>query len=434
MLKSEYRYLSGFGNEFTTEALPGAVPKNQNSPQKAPLGLYAEQVTGVSFLAPRHENRRSWLYRIRPSVCHSARFEKVEATQICTTPFSHPIDTPEQLRWEPLPEPTGEIDFVDGLITYAGNGSASHQAGCGIHLYSINSPMKDRCFYDADGDLLIVPQQGELLIKTEFGVLELKPSEIAVIQRGIKFQVQLVSTSKWARGYICENFGAAFRLPDLGPIGSNGLARPKDFLTPTAFFEDQGTPYEVIVKFQGNLWRTQIQQSPFDVVGWTGNYAPYKYDLKLFNTINTVSFDHPDPSIFTVLTSPTSTPGVSNVDFVIFPPRWMVAENTFRPPYFHRNFMSEFMGLVEGVYDAKEGGGFLPGGGSLHNCMTGHGPDANTFEKASETKLQPDYLKDTLAFMFESRYPFSVAQTSQKFLEKDYFQCWGNLKKNFKSH
>ncbi|HLS84362.1 MAG TPA: homogentisate 1,2-dioxygenase, partial [Arenimonas sp.] len=393
------QYLSGFGNEFATEALPGALPVGRNSPQKCPYGLYAEQLSGTAFTAPRAANRRSWLYRIRPAAVHGP-FSALAHPRFHND-FGHGPVTPEQLRWNPLPLPQAPTDWLDGLYTMAGNGGPS-AGGLGVHMYAANKDMDGRYFYDADGELLIVPQQGRLRIATELGVLEVVPQEIALIPRGIRFSVSLPDGQ--ARGYVCENFGAMFRLPDLGPIGSNGLANPRDFLTPVAAWEDREGGFELVGKFQGGLWRADIGHSPLDVVAWHGNYAPSKYDLRRFNTIGSISYDHPDPSIFLVLHSPSDTPGTSNIDFVIFPPRWLVAQDTFRPPWFHRNIASEFMGLVHGAYDAKAEG-FVPGGASLHNSMTGHGPDAATFEKASNADLgKPDVVTDTMAFMFESRH------------------------------
>lgn len=417
------QYQSGFGNDFATEAVAGALPAGQNSPQKAPLGLYAEQLSGTPFTAPRHVNRRSWLYRIRPSVVHEP-FAPRDRGLIRSAPFDEVPPPPAQLRWDPLPIADG--DFVDGLRTICGNSVTA------VHLYTANRSMANRFFYNADGELLIVPQQGSLTIHTELGVIAVEPGEIAVIQRGIQFRVVLNDGS--ARGYVCENYGALLRLPDLGPIGANGLANSRDFLTPAASYEDRDGEFEVIAKFEGNLWTARIDHSPLDVVAWHGNYAPYKYDLRRFNAINTVSFDHPDPSIFTVLTSPSEVAGTANIDFVIFPPRWMVAEHTFRPPYFHRNIMNEFMGLIFGEYDAKAEG-FAPGGGSLHNCMSGHGPDAATFERASNAELKPAYLADTLAFMFETRLvlrPTQFAMTAPQ-LQTDYWKCWQDLKKHFRA-
>ncbi len=428
---SAIQYQSGFGNEFATEAIAGALPQGQNSPQRVPLGLYAEQFSGTAFTAPRAANRRTWTYRIRPSVVHKP-FRQISSGLLDSGPFEEAPPTPNQLRWDPLPLPAEPKDFVDGLITMAGNGSPAAQAGAGIHIYTATASMRGRFFYNADGEMLIVPQQGQLHLYTELGVLELTPGEMVVLPRGLKFCVELPDGQ--ARGYICENYGALFRLPELGPIGANGLANPRDFLTPTAAYEDHDGEFELIAKFQGNLWVAEIGHSPLDVVAWHGNYAPYKYDLARFNTINTVSYDHPDPSIFTVLTSPSDTAGTANVDFVIFPPRWMVAEHTFRPPWFHRNVMSEFMGLVSGQYDAKQEG-FVPGGASLHNCMSAHGPDAEAFEKASNAELKPQRYDDTLAFMFESRYvirPTKFAMETAA-LQHNYFECWQDLKKNFVS-
>jgi homogentisate 1,2-dioxygenase len=423
------QYQTGFGNEFATEALPGALPEGRNSPQRAPYGLYAEQVSGTAFTAPRSHNHRSWLYRIRPAAMHKPfvamdlpgfhnRFDEVDAN-------------PNQLRWDPLPIPSAPTDFIDGMQTMAGNGGAAAQSGIGILVYAANRSMQGRYFYNADGELLIVPQQGRLVLATELGVIEIEPQQIAVIPRGIRFRVDLPDGD--SRGYVVENFGAALRLPDLGPIGSNGLANPRDFETPVASYEDLVGDFELVAKFQGKLWSASIGHSPLDVVAWHGNHAPYRYDLRRFNTIGSISYDHPDPSIFTVLTSASDTPGTANLDFVIFPPRWLCAESTFRPPWFHRNIASEFMGLIHGAYDAKAGG-FVPGGGSLHNCMTGHGPDAASFEKASLADVsQPDHIIDTMAFMFETRaviHPTRQALESPQ-LQQNYFECWQGLRKHF---
>jgi homogentisate 1,2-dioxygenase len=425
------QYQSGFGNEFVSEAVPGALPKGQNAPQKAPYGLYTEQISGTPFTAPRSLNRRSWLYRIRPSVAHRP-FSPLPDGLWRSAPFDEVAAPPNQLRWSPLPLPARTADFVDGIATMAGNGNTSTHCGVGIHIYACNSSMTGRFFFNADGEMLMVPQLGRLMLRTEMGALEVAPGEIAVVQRGIKFRVEVPDGE--ARGYVCENYGALLRLPDLGPIGANGLANPRDFQTPTADYEDRQGDFRVVAKFQGKLWEAEIAHSPLDVVAWHGNYAPYKYDLARFNCINTVSFDHPDPSIYTVLTSPSEISGVANVDLAVFPPRWLVAEHTFRPPWFHRNFMSEFMGLIRGQYDAKAEG-FVPGGASLHNCMAGHGPDAETFEKASRAELKPVYLADTLAFMFETRFvcrPTKFAlETAQ--LDHQYFECWQGLDRRFRA-
>jgi homogentisate 1,2-dioxygenase len=416
-------YQSGFGNEFATEAIPGTLPGRGNSPQRVAHGLYAEQFSGSAFTVPRAAQKRSWLYRIRPSVTHGP-FAAMDNGLLRGAPFDEVPTPPSQFRWDPLPIRDG--DFVDALTTIAGNDVI------GVHIYAANRSMTGRYFYDADGDLLLVPERGAIVVRTELGVIDAKPGEIAVIPRGTKFSVELKEGE--ARGYVCENFGGPFRLPDLGPIGSNGLANPRDFLTPAAAFEDVDGDFELVAKFAGRLWRAPIDHSPLDVVAWHGNYAPYKYDLAKFNVINTVSFDHPDPSIFTVLTSPSETPGVANCDFVIFPPRWMVAEGTFRPPYFHRNIMNEFMGLIFGEYDAKAEG-FVPGGASLNNCMSGHGPDAATFEAASSAKLEPKYLGETLAFMFETRHILRPTRFALEtpLLQRDYWRCWQGLEKHFKS-
>jgi homogentisate 1,2-dioxygenase len=422
-------YMSGFGNEFSSEAIEGALPVGRNSPQRCAFGLYAEQFSGTAFTAPRAANRRSWLYRIRPAVTHNP-FKR----------FAHPLldqespadpSPPNQLRWDPLPVPAEPTDFIEGLVPMAGNGSPDAHSGCRIYLFAANRPMQRRYFYDADGELLIVPQQGTLVLDTELGRIRLAPQEIAVIPRGLRFRVGIEGA---ARGYLCENFGAPFKLPDLGPIGSNGLANARDFLAPRARYEDLDEPSELIGKFAGHLWTANMDHSPLDVVAWHGNNVPYKYDLRRFNTLGSTSYDHPDPSIFLVLHSPSDTAGTSNIDFVVFPPRWLVMENTFRPPWFHRNVANEFMGLIQGVYDAKSTG-FVPGGSSLHNCMSGHGPDAATFDKASAIDTSvPAHITDTMAFMFESRSVLKPAHNAlhgRPRLQDDYMSHWLGLKKRF---
>ncbi|MBM3395053.1 MAG: homogentisate 1,2-dioxygenase [Betaproteobacteria bacterium] len=428
-LDSPLKYLSGFGNEFTSESLPGALPVGRNSPQRCPYGLYAEQISGTAFTAPRANNRRSWLYRIIPSAKHSP-FRALDGG-LFTNDFGSAPTPPDQMRWDPLPVPERPTDFVEGLVTMAGNGGPEEQSGCGIHLYACNRSMNDRFFYNADAEMLIVPQAGNLRIATEMGRLRIAPLEIAVIPRGVRFCVELLDAT--ARGYLCESFGAALRLPDLGPIGSNCLANPRDFLHPTAWYEDRTGKFELVGKFLGRLWSAELDHSPLDVVAWHGNHAPYQYDLRRFNAIGSISFDHPDPSIFLVLQSQSDTPGVDGLDFVIFPPRILAMEDTFRPPWFHRNIASEFMGLIHGIYDAKAEG-FRPGGASLHNCMTGHGPDAETFERASVADTtKPHYIRDTMAFMFETRLPLRptayALQSPQR--QANYFQSWQGLRKHF---
>jgi len=419
------KYLSGFGAHHEAEAVEGALPVGQNSPQRTPFGLYAEQLSGSSFTAPRSQNLRSWLYRLRPSAMHDP-FRRIDDGRLRTAACREAECPPNRLRWKPLPMPDAPTDFLAGLATLATGGEARMQSGAAVHVYAANRSMK-RLFCSADGELLLVPQEGELALATELGRLAVCPGEIAVVPRGVKFRVEIAGP---VRGYACENYGAPFRLPELGPIGSNGLANPRDFLAPCAAFEDSDEPTEVVAKLAGRLWSVRYAHSPLDVVAWHGNYYPYKYDLARFNALNSVSFDHPDPSIFTVLTSPSDTPGTANVDFVIFPPRWMVAEHTFRPPYFHRNVMSEFMGLVRGAYDAKREG-FVPGGASLHNAMSAHGPDRASYEAALAADLSPQYLGDTLAFMFESRYlfePTAYAMQSPQ-VDREYDKVWDGFAK-----
>ena len=421
--------MNGFGNEHETEALPGALPIGQFSPQQCPYKLYAEQFSSTAFTAPRESNRRTWMYRIRPSIA-MGDYVPMDKGLLRTGPITEAVCPPNVMRWDALPMPEDKTDFVSGLTTVAANGDAKTLTGIGIHVYTANVGMGNRFFNNADGEMLFVPQEGEILAYTELGRLQVKPGEIMVIPRGIKFKIELPNGP--VRGYICENYGGDFHLPERGPVGANGYANDRDFQYPQAWFEDEDGAFSLITKFSGELFQAELDHSPLDVVAWTGNSAPYKYDLSRFNVMNTVSFDHPDPSIFTVLTSQTNTPGTANCDFVIFPPRWMVAENTFRPPWYHRNIMSEFMGLIEGVYDAKEKG-FTPGGMSLHNCMTPHGPEADVFEKASNAELKPQRYENTLAFMFESCYPIAPTKFALETpaRQKDYLQCWGNLKKYF---
>lgn len=420
-------YQTGFLNHFASEAVAGALPVGRNSPQRPAFGLYTEQFSASAFTAPRHENRRSWLYRMRPATAHGPYEPWHGAPLLRSGPFDDRPVSPNRLRWDPPALPEGKVDWLDGLVTWAGNGDAS-AGGVAVHLYAANATMDRRAVQFSDGELLVVPQHGALRIVTELGRIDTAPGQIAVIPRGLRFRVEIDGP---VRGYVCENYGAPFRLPDLGPIGANGLANPRDFETPVAWFEDRDEPFELIQKFQGALWRTELDHSPFDVVAWHGNAAPCRYDLARFNTIGTVSFDHPDPSIFTVLTSPGEVSGTANCDFVIFPPRWMVGEDTFRPPWFHCNVMSEFMGLVRGSYDAKEGGGFVPGGASLHNQMNGHGPDVAATEAAMAADLRPVKLDGTLAFMFESRWVLrpTAWAIDTPLLQPDYDACWEGFTK-----
>ena len=429
-----FHYMPGFGNDFETESLEGALPQGRNSPQKCNYGLYAEQLSGSPFTAPRGTNERSWLYRIRPSVRHTKRFAGISHERWKTAPHVVEHGLPlGQYRWDPVPVPNERTNFIEGVRTMTTAGDVYTQVGMAAHAYAFNDDMVDDYFFNADGELLIVPEHGDIRVITEMGVMELVPAEICVIPRGMIFKVERVDPdAAGARGYICENYGAKFTLPDRGPIGANCLANPRDFKTPVARFEDKETPCRLTVKWCGSFHVTEIGHSPLDVVAWHGNYSPYKYDLRTFSPVGAILFDHPDPSIFTVLTAPTEEAGTANVDFVIFPPRWMVAENTFRPPWYHRNIMSEFMGLIYGQYDAKEEG-FVPGGMSLHNMMLPHGPDHSGFEKASNTDLAPVKLDDTMAFMFETRFPqqLTAYAAGLETLQDNYIECWDGLERKF---
>jgi homogentisate 1,2-dioxygenase len=418
------QYMTGFGGQFESEAVPGALPKGRNSPQRPPFGLYAEQLSGSSFTAPRHENRRSWLYRMRPTADHRP-FERYGGAPLFAPGTVEGPLAPNRLRWDPPQDlPEGQ-DFVDGMVTMLANRDPADLEGVAVHLYRAGKSMERRMFVDADGELLVIPQSGTLRIFTELGRMEVSPGSVAAIPRGVKFRVEVDGDS---RGYVAENHGLPLRLPELGPIGANGLANPRDFETPVAWFEDKDEPTEVIQKSLGSLWTTTLDHSPLDVVAWHGNYVPWRYDLSRFNAIGTISFDHPDPSIFTVLTSPSDVPGRANADFVIFPPRWMVGEDTFRPPWFHRNVMSEAMGLIRGAYDAKAEG-FAPGGLSLHNLMSGHGPDVESWRKASEAELKPVKIEGTMAFMVETCWPYRPTQFALDRAQPDYDQAWTGFPK-----
>ena len=429
---SELKYQSGFGNEHASEALAGSLPIGRNSPQQVAHGLYAELISGTAFTAPRAENLRTWMYRRQPSVVVGG-YTPLDHAWLKTGAAQGQVVPPDPLRWAPTPVPEAPTDFIEGLRTLVVNGDPDAQVGMAAHIYLANRSMDRRALVNADGEFLIVPQQGGLSIRTELGLLAVQPGEIALIPRGLAFKVEVDGPS---RGYVCENYGAALRLPELGPIGSNGLANPRDFLAPVAAVESEvgqgSSDYEMVKKFGGRLWSAHQDHTPFNVVAWHGNLAPYKYDTAHFMTIGSISFDHPDPSIFTVLTSPSDTAGWANLDFVIFPPRWMVAEDTFRPPWYHRNVMSEFMGLVTGQYDAKPGG-FKPGASSLHNAMVPHGPDTEAFAKASGADLKPHKLDNTLAFMFETRWRLLPTEFAMKggALDSGYADCWRDLKDNF---
>ena len=424
MQGNDLRYLSGFGGHFETEAVEGALPKGRNSPQRPPFGLYAEQVSGTAFTAPRHENRRSWLYRLRPTADHRPFVRYDGAKLFAPGTVDEPL-APNRLRWDPPSDLPAGADFVDGMVTMLANRDPADLEGVAIHQFRASKSMERRVFVNADGELLIIPQSGTLRLATEFGRIDVSPGQVALIPRGVKFRVEVDGE---ALGYVAENHGLPLRLPELGPIGSNGLANARDFETPMAWFEDRDEQTEVVQKYLGSLWTTTLDHSPLDVVAWHGNYAPWRYDLRLFNTMGSISFDHPDPSIFTVLTSPSDVPGRANADFVIFPPRWMVAEDTFRPPWFHRNVMSEAMGLIYGAYDAKADG-FAPGGLSLHNLMSGHGPDVESWRKASEAELKPAKIDNTLAFMVETCWPYRPTQFALDRAQPDYDLAWAGFPK-----
>ncbi|WP_121633821.1 homogentisate 1,2-dioxygenase [Tropicibacter alexandrii] len=421
-------YMPGFGNDFETEALPGALPQGMNSPQKCNYGLYGEQLSGTAFTANPPE--RTWTYRIRPSVKHSARYTKIDLPYWKSAPCVDPdVISLGQYRWDPV-EASGETTWLTGMRTMTTAGDVNTQVGMASHIYLVTESMVDSYFFSADSELLVVPQQGRLRFCTELGIIDLAPQEIAILPRGLVYRVEVLDGP--CRGFVCENYGQKFELPGRGPIGANCLANPRDFKAPVAAFEDREVPSTLTIKWCGQFHETQIGQSPLDVVAWHGNYAPYKYDLSTYCPVGAILFDHPDPSIFTVLTAPSGVPGTANIDFVLFRERWMVAEDTFRPPWYHKNIMSELMGNIYGQYDAKPKG-FVPGGMSLHNMMLPHGPDKNAFEGASNADLKAEKLDNTMSFMFETRFPQHLTEFAAKEapLQDDYIDCWDSLEKKF---
>jgi homogentisate 1,2-dioxygenase len=424
-------YMPGFGNDFETEALPGALPQGRNSPQKCNYGLYGEQLSGTAFTAPSHQNERTWCYRIRPSVKHSHRYRKIDLPLWNTAPNVVPdVISLGQYRWDPVPYSDAPLTWLTGMRTMTTAGDVNTQTGMASHIYLVTASMEDTYFYSADSELLIVPQEGQLRFFTELGIIDLAPQEIAVIPRGLLYRVEVLNGP--ARGFVCENYGQTFALPSRGPIGANCLANRRDFKTPVAAFEDRETPSHVVIKWCGQFHETEIGHSPLDVVAWHGNYAPYKYNLNDYCPVGAILFDHPDPSIYTVLTAPSGVEGTANIDFVLFRDRWNVAEDTFRPPWYHKNIMSELMGNIYGQYDAKPQG-FVPGGMSLHNMMLPHGPDKEAFEKASNATLEPQKLANTMSFMFETRFPQHLTQfaAQEAPLQDDYIDCWSDIEKKF---
>ena len=435
-------YQAGFGNSFESQALAHALPRGRNNPRKVPFGLYTEQLSGTAFTAPRCVNRRTWLYRIQPSVVGSHAL-----LQPCEQKFfgNHDPDgfqlDPNPMRWKPMPLEEGDgCNFLTGMKTLMASGSPLSKDGLTISMYTFSQDMIDDHLYNSDGDFLIVPQHGSLKIITELGRLIVHPKEICVIPRGIVFSVQRYDPSlpdAVARGYVLEVFRGHFQLPELGPIGANGLANVRDFYHPTAWYvsdkHNYKKPCTIYNKFGGNLFFRLESHSPYNVVAWHGNYVPFKYDLQKFCAVNSVTYDHLDPSIYTVLTAVGSEPGTALADFVIFPPRVMATDDdTLRPPWFHRNTMSEFMGLVWGQYDAKAE--FQPGGATLHSTMTPHGPDAVSYDKAVGADCsKPTKFEGGLAFMFETTCMMKLSPYALncEHRDKEYPQCWADLHDTF---
>ncbi|KAF8579366.1 homogentisate 1,2-dioxygenase [Ramaria rubella] len=412
--RDPYVYQTGFGNRFASDAIPGTLPLGQNNPQRCKYGLYAEQVTGTAFVAPRCENQNAWLYRIRPAVAHDgftalARNPDLESNFLPANPRISL--SASQLSWQPIGIPSVETDFIDGLKTVAGCGDSSLREGLAVHLYAANVSMGKKAFVNTDGDFLIVPSQGRLDIQTEFGKLMVRPGEIVVIQRGIRFKVSLPNGP--SHGYIQEVFGAHYELPELGPLGANGLANARDFEYPVASFDIDQTPWDIVYKVSGSLHLCKQRHTPFDVVAWHGNYVPYKYALEKLITVGSLTRDHIDPSIFCVLTARSKTAGTPLADFLAYGPRWDVAYNTFRPSYYHRNAASELLGLIYGAYPGRAG--FQPGGLNFTPPFSPHGPTSGPFKAASEAELKPQWISvGSLAFMFESSMTLALTEYAIK--------------------
>lgn len=407
-------YLTGFGNEHLSEALAGALPIGRNSPQKLPYGLYAEQVNGSPFTAPRAENQRSWVYRIYPTAAAQGPWSRMPNLHL-DEPETPQESSPERYRWRPWTSTAADVDFVDSLFRMCQSGGSRELRGMSLYAYWANRSMERRLFSSIDGELLILPQSGSLRVRTEMGVLFAEPGEMVLLPRGMRFSVDPLDET--CRGFVCENMGMPFRLPERGLIGANGLANERDFLIPVAAFEVDDSKFESIAKFGGRTWRSSLKRTPFDVVAWHGTYAPCKYDLRRFNAIHSVSYDHTDPSVFTALTSPSGVAGVANVDFAVLPPRWLVANDTFRPPYYHRNIMSEIVISLRGSPESR-GKDYKIGSSHIHNSMAPHGPDPDILQKASNTSLEPRW-EDTLMVMFESFLPYTVTAEALRSPNRD---------------
>ncbi|KAH9874017.1 hypothetical protein IAQ61_004645 [Plenodomus lingam] len=416
-----YNYQAGWGNRHQSEVIPGTLPVAQNNPQEVRFGLYTEGITYSAFAAPRAHNYSTYMYRCRPAAAHNGYvpFESKSNIQNCFLSLNPKVATlPEQAEWRPFPLPKEEekIDFANGLHTLAGSGDPNIREGLALYVYMINSSMERRAFCNADGDFLICAQLGTLDIVTEMGKIFLQPGEICVIQRGIRFCMNLAPDTKVARGYITEVWGSMWELPDLGPLGGHGLANPRDFLYPVAAIDDNlHVDWQIVNKINGELVAIQQDHSPFDLVAWHGNVVPYKYDLTKFSSQNSTSIDHTDPSIFTVLTAKSRDPLTPLADFLWFGPRWDVATNTFRLPYFHRNSASEFLACLYGQGLGRSDD-FQPGGGSFEGGHTPHGGFHEGYQHGMRIhESQPEkILTEQLTIMIESSRLFLWTEWARK--------------------
>ncbi|GLI78307.1 hypothetical protein PoHVEF18_006618 [Penicillium ochrochloron] len=402
-IDDKFKYLNGFNGYHQSEAAEGVIPLVINIPQKSKYGLHTERISGSSFTAPRKDSKQTWLYRLLPSTCHED-FSLLEnhpfnLKNVLNSKYQY---SPNRSTWAPA-QIAKEADFLTGLQLIGGAGNPTMKEGLAYYAFTAGKSMpSNQAFYSADGDFLLAPQKGTLDIRTEMGYLRVRSNEICVVPRGIRFHVSLPAGP--VRGFALELFEGHFELPELGPIGSTGLANIRDFEIPTASFDNSNVDTEIIAKFAGQVHRTVHRGSIFNVAGWSGTYYPFKYDLGKFNTIGSVSYDHTDPSIFTVLTAPSSVPGEAVVDVAVFGPRWLVMEKSYRPPYFHRNTMSEFAFVIKGGFDVTPLPPQLEGLFLLSNTMCAHGADPESWKQATEKELVPEKIPPgNLGMMFESK-------------------------------
>jgi homogentisate 1,2-dioxygenase len=424
----------GFGSVHESEALEGALPRDQNAPRRCPYDLVPELINGTPFTVRNVDNSKMWTYRIHASFSQTAFHPLPNAR------FATPLGDvePNRSRWapHPIPAPSTPTDFVDGLVTLGGAGDVLSGPGFAIHVYAANADMLDRCFSNADGDLLVIPQEGALDVRTELGWLSVPIGSILFVPRGLKFAIGLPENV--GRGWVLEVFGTKLRLPERGLVGSNGLAEARHFRAPHASYEDRECPdgFQHVTKTGGRLFEATHTFSPFDVVAWYGNHAPFVYDLMHFAPVASVRFDHQDPSIFTVLTAPLDDHGRAVADFVFFPPRWEVIEHSFRPPFAHRNAASEVNMVVRTPKPYSTG--YEPGCTFLSPLLTAHGVGTKTYDAILDLPHDhvdpPQRIPDeSLWAMVESALPFRTTAWARdtELLDATFLSAFEGMKKRF---